>query len=218
MLMQEIKPPQPQENFTGQCILQLLLYQDQLANPDRPNDLAYWEETIQKYFSPFGSIRQQLYNNKQGNDKSFQLQYPSLARFYYSHFTSGIKQILMQSFDHNQSKLPNGGIHIWSNRASLTYVFHNDLRVTTQGSLKVSFDEMQKIEHLFIATSGWTEYIPRHALQPASPEQNKSPKLNKNAKKNQQKAPMPTSSSPVIPASVVNDFGLPPHIVQFLEV
>ncbi|KAJ9630216.1 hypothetical protein H2204_008577 [Knufia peltigerae] len=207
-----------QDILGGQCILQLIMYQDTLANPDRPNDLDYWEHTIARYFSPLGSMRQQLFSNKNGIDKSFQLQFPTLARYYHTHFVAGVKQILLQSFDHNQNKLPNGGVHIWSTNASLTYVFNNDIRVTTTGQLRVIFDEFTKIEHLNISTSGWQEYIPRSALtQPASPEETKSsPKINKNLKRAQGKANAPAQM--IIPTSGVGEWGVPSHIFQFLEI
>ncbi|EXJ95424.1 hypothetical protein A1O1_00545 [Capronia coronata CBS 617.96] len=215
MLMPEVSKPDVM--MGGQCILQLIMYQDTLAYPDRPNDLEYWEQTIARYFSPFGSIRQQLFSSKNG-DKSFQLQFPSLARYYHTHFASGVKQILLQSYDHNQSKLPNGGVHIWSSNASLTYVFHNDIRVTTTGQLRVVFDELAKIEHLNISTSGWQEYIPRNVLlQPPSPETKQSPKINKNVKRAQGKA-AGASAPPIIPSSGVGDWGVPNHVFQFLEV
>ncbi|KIV98140.1 hypothetical protein PV10_01820 [Exophiala mesophila] len=203
----------------GQCILQLILWQDILANPERPNDLDYWEDTMRKYFSPFASIRQQLCSNKNDTDKSFQLPFPCLARYYHSHFASGVKQIFLQSYDHNQNKLSNGGVHIWSSHASLTYVFTNDIRVSTTGQLRVTFDEMQKIDHLNISTTGWQEYIPRSALITVpSPEVKQSPKItNKNLKRTQGKGSGP-SSSPVIPSSGVGEFGVPNHIFQFLEV
>ncbi|KIW15744.1 hypothetical protein PV08_05794 [Exophiala spinifera] len=207
-----------QDILGGQCILQLIMYQDTLANPDRPNDLDYWEQTISRYFSPLGSMRQQLFSNKNGIDKSFQLQFPSLARYYHTHFASGVKQILLQSFDHNQNKLPNGGVHIWSTNASLTYVFGSDIRVSTTGQLRVIFDEFQKIEHFNISTSGWQEYIPRSSLtQPASPEETKSsPKINKNLKRAQGKANAPAQL--IIPSSGVGEWGVPSHIFQFLEI
>lgn len=208
-----------QDMMGGQCILQLIMYQDNLANPERPNDLDYWEQLIGRYFSPFGSLRQQFFSNKSGGDKSFQLQYPSLARYYHSYFASGVKQIFLQSYDHNQNKLPNGGVHIWSSNASLTYVFGNDIRVTTTGQLRVLFDEVQKIEHLNITSAGWQEYIPRNALiLPPSPEVKQSPKItNKNVKRTQGKAAGP-SAMPIIPSSGVGEWGVPQHISQFLEV
>jgi len=205
--------------LAGQCILRLIQYQNNLANPERPNDLDYWEETMTKYFSPVGSLRQQLYSIKSGGDKSFQLQFPSLARYFYSHFACGVKQIFLQSYDHNENKLPNGGVLIMSSTASLTYVFQNDIRVTTTGQLRVTFDDMQKIEQMNISTTGWQEYIPRSVLlQPQSPEVKQSPKItNKNLKRAQGK-PTEQNTRPIIPQSGVGEFGVPNHIFQFLEV
>lgn len=215
MMMPDL--PKQDHFLGGQCILQLIMYQDNLANPERPYELEYWEQTIARYFSQFGSMRQQLFSNKNGIDKSFQLQFPSLARYYHSHFAAGVRQILLQSYDHNQGKLPNGGVHIWSTNASLTYVFANDIRVTTTGQLRVIFDEYQKIDHLNISTSGWQEYIPRNALMlPPSPEEKQSPKINKNVKRAQGKAA--STTQPIIPSSGVGEWGVPNHIFQFLEV
>ena len=134
-------------------------------------------------------------------------------------FACGVKQILLQSYDHNENKLPTGGVHIFSSNASLTYVFHNDTRVTTVGQLRVTFDDMQKIEHLNILTTGWQEYIPRSALlQAQSPEVKQSPKLtNKNIKRTQGKA-AEIIHRPIIPPSGVGEFGIPNHVFQFLEV
>ena len=208
-----------QEAIGGQCILRLIMYQDLLANPERPNDLDYWEHLISQFFSPLGLLRQQFYSNKSGVDKSFQLQFPSLARYYHSYFAAGIRQILLQSFEHTQTKTGNGGVHITSSNATLTYVFDNDLRVTTSGQLRVLFNDMQAIEHMNISCSSWREYIPRETvLQSLSPEMKQSPKItNKNVKRTQGKANVP-STGPIIPSSGVGEWGVPLHISQFLEV
>ena len=208
-----------QDMSGGQCILRLIAYQDILANPDRPHDLEFWEQFIGQTFSPSGSLRQQFYSIKSGGDKSFQLQFPSLARYYHSYFAAGVRQILLQSFEHTQTKTGNGSVHITSNNASLTYVFDSDLRVTTNGQLRVLFNEMAQIEHLNISCSGWQEYIPRAALMQAnSPDMKQSPKItNKNVKRTQGKANGPIAG-PVIPSSGVGEWGVPQHISQFLEV
>ncbi|KIX97198.1 uncharacterized protein Z520_07312 [Fonsecaea multimorphosa CBS 102226] len=216
MIMSELPK---QDMIGGQCILKLIEYQDLLAHPERPNDLDYWEALITRFFSPIGSLRQQFFNNKSGGDKSFQLQFPSLARYYHSYFASGVKQILLQSFEHTQTKTANGGVHITSSSASLTYVFGNDIRVTTNGQLRVLFDDVQTIEHLNISSTGWQEYIPRNVLlQPMSPEMKQSPKItNKNLKRTQGKANV-SGAGPVIPSSGVGEWGVPQHISQFLEI
>lgn len=206
--------PDMTQSFSGQCILQLLSYQDVLANPERPHDIEYWQEVIHKYFSPHASVRQQVYSRANNHDKSFQLNYPILARFYHSHFQNGVKQILMQSFEHSQEMLPNGGTHLYTTKATLTYVYNNNVRVITHGHIRVNFDIEQKIEHLYIAIKGWTEFIPRTlAVSLTSPEQSRqSPRMNK---KNPQR---PTPQIPRIPPSPVGGYGVPDQLIQFFEV
>jgi len=204
---------QQSQDFSGQCILQLLSYYDALAYPTRPLDIEYWQEVISKYYSQAGSMRHQIFNNRTQSDKSFQLPYPSLARFYHSHFANGVKKMFMQSFEHALEPLTNGGYHVVSRKVYLTYEYNDGLRVTTHGTLSVNFDEMQKIEHLHIAIKGWTEYVPRALADgPRSPELSRqSPKLSK---KNLQKS----LQRPSIPRSPVIEWGIPQPLLQFLEV
>ena len=214
ILMDDMARPPPQD-FTGQCTLQLLSLYDSLANPARPNDLGYWQDVMSKYFSEHGSLRQSFFSQRTQNDKSFQLQYPSLARFYHTHFKNGVKKIFMQSFEHMQDTLPNGGYQVWSRKLYITYEYSDGVRIMTHGQLNVNFDELQKIEHIYMKIHGWTEYIPRNlAMMPISPEQNRqSPKLTKkNLPKNQQRPQFN------LPASPVGEWGFPAAIVQFLEV
>ena len=216
-MMQDI----PKEN--GHCILALINFQDALACPEKPQDLEWWHEVIFKYFSPIAQMKMQLFNFKTTTDKAFLLQFASLARFYHAHFVSGIKQILLSSYDHSQRKHPTGETMVTSKTASLTYVFNNDIRVSTSGNLLVLFDEFNKVIRFDIMTSGWQEYIPRPMASAAmqasrSPQQNskQSPKMNKNVKKlQQQNQPEPMLQAP---SSGVNDWGITSHIQQFLEV
>ena len=214
-MMQDI----PKEQLLmGHSILQLIMFQDSLASAGRSGDLSYWEEIIRKYFAPYGSLKQQFINPKTHSDKSFQLHFPSLARFYHAHFGSGIRQILLQSYDHVQSRTASGATCVSSSNASLTYVFQNDIRVTTQGSLSVLFDESNKIMRFDLSAMDWQEYIPRSILlNPPSPDQKQSPKMNKNLKKVQQQGKQATPG-PNIPSSGISDFGVPPRLIGFLEV
>lgn len=216
ILMDEVMRQNTNQDFIGQCLLQLMLYYDHLAAPQRPLDVNYWQEVMAKYYSPFASVRQQIWNSKTGTDKQYQLRYPSLARFYHSHFKNGIRKIHMQSFEHAQNALPNGGYHVWSKKLFVTHEYDNGTKVISYGTLNVNFDEMQKIESLFIGVKGWDEVIPRSLLEPpASPEQNRqSPKQSKKslAKQQQQQIPRP------LPKSPVGTYGIPQGLQQFLEV
>lgn len=219
-MMQDIPKEQA---LNGQCILQLILFQDSLACPAKPQDIDWWNEIIAKHFSTQAQMRVQLINLKTSGDKSFLLQFASLARFYHAHFVGGIKQILLSSYEHIQRKSSGPETIVQSAHSSLTYVFNNDIRVSTTGTISLMFDEMGKILRLDMSTSGWDEYIPRAMASAAmqasrSPTQNskQSPKMNKNVKKlQQQNQPEPPLQAP---SSGVNEWGITPHIQQFLEV
>lgn len=203
--------------LNGQGILRLLMFQEQLCPPpDKVHDLDYWETFVQSHFSPFGVLRQQLFNPKSGNDKSYQVQYASIARFYHAHFASGVREMRMEPVGCTETKLPHGGCNVYSPRTYVTYIYDNDIRVITEGSIQCNFDMANRIEHLSINTKAWTEYLPRIlCASPESPDQKQSPKMSKNSKRPQQK----TSATPsALPSPSIGDMGVPAHIVQFLEV
>lgn len=206
--------------YTGQGILRLLRFQEQLCPPnqhdkDRITDLEYWDEFVRNHFSPFGSLRQQLMNQKTGASKAFQIQFASLARFYHAHFTSGVKELRMDPIGCTETKLPHGGCNVYSPKTYITYVYDNDIRVITEGWIQCNFDITNRIEHLSVMTKAWQEYIPRSLCpSPDSPDQKQSPKMGKNAKKPQKLQPVPTAA----PSSCIGDMGVPAYIVQFLEV
>ena len=122
----------------------------------------------------------------------------------------------MSTFDCQESLLPTGGHNVISPNASFTYVYANNIRVTTIGSVQVNFDPLNKIEGFSINTKDWAEYIPRQLLQqPESPDQKQDFKMNKGVKRQQSKA---TNEAVNIPKSTVGDHGLPSNMLQFLEV
>jgi hypothetical protein len=199
----------------GQAILRFLMFQDKLCPPlEEAQKLGYWEDFVQTQFSPYGVLRQQLFNPKNGSDKAYQVQYASLARFYHAHFASGVREMRMETLGCTETKLPHGGWNVSSFKAYVTYVYDNDIRVITEGNIQCNLDMANRIENLSIHTKGWTEYLPRGLWRvPDSPDQ-KSPKMSKNLKRPQAKIPV----TPSVPFSYVGDMGVPAYIVQFLEV
>ena len=213
--MQELQKP-----MVGLSILRLVQYQDHLGNPERPNELDYWETFVAKFFSPEGVLRQQLWNSKTKGDKTYRIEYPSLPRFYLAHFSGGISQIWMSVLGASEKALPHAGHHtVWSGTASTKYSYKNGNAVITFGQVKVNFDSDNRIELLDITTSVWKEYIPRDQLVPpkSPPDQKESPKLNKNPKRQQQK-PAPAPPSAPIPDSIVAEYGVPKPLMVYLEV
>jgi hypothetical protein len=210
--MQEMQKP-----MVGVSILRLVQYQDHLGNPERPDELDYWESFVAKFFSPEGVLRQQLWNSKNKGDKTYRIEYPSLPRFYLAHFTGGIDQIWMSVLGASEKALVHAGHHtVWSGMASTKYAYKNGNAVITMGQVKVNFDSENRIELLDITTTSWKEYVP--LLTPKSPpDQKESPKINKTIKRQQPK-PAPSPPSPPIPESKVNEYGVPKPLMQFLEV
>jgi hypothetical protein len=205
----------------GMSILRLVQYQNDLGNPERPNELDYWESFVEKFFSPEGVLRQQLWNSKNKGDKTFRIEYPSLPRFYLAHFVGGIEQIWMSVLGASEKALVHAGHHtVWCGTASTKYAYKNGHVVITFGQVKVNFDSENRIELLDITTTSWKEYIWREQLllPPKSPpDQKESPKLNKNLKRQQQK-PAPSPQAPPIPNSRVTEYGVPGPLMQYLEV
>jgi hypothetical protein len=203
------------DGLNGQGILRLLMFQEKLCPPaGRADELEYWEEFVQSHFSPFGVLRQQLFSKKNQTQKAFQVQFASLARFYHAHFASGVREMRMEPIGCTETQLPNGGRNVFSSKTYITYVYDNDIRVITDGSIQCNFDRGNRIEYLSIDTKAWTEYVPRPS--PDSPDQKQSPKMSKNPKKPQQK--MMQAAPVTLPPSGIGEMGVPPYIVKFLEV
>ncbi|RMZ77485.1 hypothetical protein DV738_g4344, partial [Chaetothyriales sp. CBS 135597] len=188
-----------------------------LANPSNPRELGCWDAIVRKFFSPFGTLKQQFVRPETGLEgKTFLLNYASLARYLHAHFLSGIKQILLQSYEHSNASSQTGEILVSCHHASLTYIFHNDVRIATQGSLSVYFDETSKITRLEISADDWKEYLPRSVLIPTSPDQTKDGKP-KMAKKNQPQASA-NQAPHLVPVKTVSAYGVPQKILGWLEV
>jgi hypothetical protein len=71
-----------------------------------------------------------------------------------------------------------------------------------------------KLEMLDINVVNHTEFIPRSLLLAMEAEQKQSPKVPKNSKRAQAK-PSPSLS---LPESIINPYGMPTDVMEFLEV
>ncbi|RMD40501.1 hypothetical protein DV735_g4630, partial [Chaetothyriales sp. CBS 134920] len=217
IMMQAMPKEQIFSNSKENAILQLIHFQNSLANPSNPRELGCWDAIVRKFFSPFGTLKQQFVRPETGLEgKTFLLNYASLARYLHAHFLSGIKQILLQSYEHSNASAQTGEILVSCHHASLTYIFHNDVRIATQGSLSVYFDETSKITRLEISADDWKEYLPRSVLIPTSPDQTKDGKT-KMAKKNQPQASA-NQAPHLVPVKTVSPYGVPQKILGWLEV
>lgn len=108
---------------------------------------------------------------------------------------------------------------IHSDRCNVTYWFKDDTHLLTYGNLKATLDSNGSIEFLDIGTQRHVEYLPRGLLQTfiESPEIKHNTEVNKK-KRPPQKSLAPSSIHFSLPSSQVNEYGVTPEVMQFLEV
>ncbi|KAG5934748.1 hypothetical protein E4U53_000601 [Claviceps sorghi] len=199
-------------------------------------------------------------------DKLYEIAYAAIPRYFHTHFGSGVRNMqLIMDKGLTDRPLPGDFHCIENQRASLVYWFESGshvrppLRVsfgsagTTRmrhritnhvateqlvatGTLRVQFDNEQKMELFEFITTGHEEYVSRkqviEAAKPAhewlkewrklnSPDGKTSPEMSKKTKSRQLKSPQtyPPQVLLDIPDSAVNrSKGVTPAVHQFLEI
>ena len=91
--------------------------------------MGYWQAFVDRFFSQTGVLRQQLWNSANDENKSYQISTPALARYYWTHFTSGVRNIQMILESAKERDLPNGGHIVESAKTCFIYWFDNDCQV-----------------------------------------------------------------------------------------
>lgn len=185
---------------------------------------------MERFFSHAGVIRQQLYySSDQSTTKQYEISpTPTLARYYWTHFKSGVQNIQMIVERFRELDLPNGGHSVTSEKTSFIYWLTNGHQLVTSGRLKVQFDQLGKIDVLEILTTSHEEFVPRAQLLRAateSPDMKHSPNQSKTsgkkaAQQRQKQAQVAQDQPPVaaIPSSTINEQGVTPSVQVFLEV
>jgi len=105
--------------------------------------VSYWHAFVSTFFSPRGVYRLTLpvtgsdpANEDHGN-KQYEIVQPALARFFHTHFQSGIERIQLSFEKVTQEKqLPNGCHFVENPKANMVYWFENS-HVRTAGCANV---------------------------------------------------------------------------------
>ena len=188
------------EKLKGQCLMRLMQFGDHLssfgasskplsvyiergaqrqaaqANKQR-DDLSYWSRFVDQFFSPKGVLRHGVWiDGEEKSNKQYEISFHALARYFHTHFESGIRNMQMILERGSEKELPNGGHYIESQNSSFVYWFDSgaqvrsnlmvlllywSLQLIANGTLKAHFDAEQKIELFEFSTSSHDEYLPR---------------------------------------------------------
>ncbi|KAI0171679.1 LIM-domain binding protein-domain-containing protein [Hypoxylon sp. FL1284] len=242
-IQQQLMHQHKNDGMKGQCLLKLLQFGEHLSGyqgAKSKDDLSYWNSFVSQFFSPRGVFRVGLYyictdpTNEDHTDKQYEITQPALARYFHTHFASGIRRINL-TFERGISDrpLPNGCHFIEYQKASMTWWFDNSHVVAT-GTLRAQFDNEQKLDFLEFVTQGHEEYHSRkmiiEAAKPAhvwgkewlrvnGQDSRPSPEMSKKGKTKQMKSPPNPPPDIDLPQSAVKqNIGITEAVFQFLEI
>ncbi|KAG5916844.1 hypothetical protein E4U42_007475 [Claviceps africana] len=203
------------------------------------DDLSYWNGFVARFFSVNGVFRYSLHitDDDESMDKLYEIAYAAIPRYFHTHFGSGVRNMqLIMDKGLTDRPLPGDFHCIENQRASLVYWFESGSHLVSTGTLRVQFDNEQKMELFEFITTGHEEYVSRkqviEAAKPAhewlkewrklnSQDGKTSPEMSKKTKSRQLKSPQtyPPQVLLDIPDSAVNrSKGVTPAVHQFLEI
>ena len=212
-------------------ILRLLAFADQMnkySPQNNKNDISYWRNFVDTFFTPSGVMRQTTWSLKDQSTKSYELLCSSLPRYYFLHFESGVQNMQIHFQDIIERALPGGGHYVSSEKAYWIYWLKNGHQLRMNGNLRARFDASNALELFEWVTTQHNEFIPLDQLQKSatqSPELKQSPTMSKSTGKRaqqqrqkEQEAAKKQQLQAPIPSSIVSDVGLTPAVMHCLEV
>lgn len=152
MLQNQMQNSMPRSE--GPFILRLYQFSSdlsqQMASPrsspngrlDGPNqasksfrDMKHLQRLVDNYFSLKGMLRQALWSSGDESTKQFEIPTAAVARYYWSQFNSGVKNIQMFIEGAVERRFPNGGCFVESPRCTIVYWFANGHEVSLLNSV-----------------------------------------------------------------------------------
>jgi hypothetical protein len=148
------------EKFKGQCLMKLMQFGDHLSNfgvsskslqsymangaqrlaaqgAKQRDDLSYWLNFVDRFFSPKGVLRHSVFTTDDNSNKQYEITFPALARYFHTHFESGVNNMQMIMEKGSEKELPNSGHYIESQKSSFVYWFDNGTHVSRSDSRMV---------------------------------------------------------------------------------
>lgn len=155
--MKEIMLRNRNEQMKGQCTLVLKSFGDNLSafsqttkpvemymhngmelsqamSQKQQEDLNIWENFVAKFFSANGVLRHSVWvvdDKKDGGEhKQYEVTFPALARYFYTHFESGVKNMQMTMEKGSEKDLANNCYYLESAKSSFIYWFDKGSHVS----------------------------------------------------------------------------------------
>ena len=104
--------------------------QNQMQARTQASNLRYWQIFVDRFFSPTGVLRHSLWCSRDESTKQYEISTAALARYYWTHFCSGVQNIQMILENAREKDLPNGGHFVESTKSSFIYWYANGCQVS----------------------------------------------------------------------------------------
>jgi len=171
---------QRRDSMKGQCLLKLMQFSEHLSgfpvrlhffqNPSFTltrqqgskgrEDLSYWKDFVTRFFSVNGVFRHSLHitDAEDTTDKQYEITFPAIARYFHTHFGSGVKNMqLIMDKGVTDRPLPGECHCIENSKASLVYWFETGSHVR-HSWLSLSNGETNVVD-------SWSRVVPyEHSL------------------------------------------------------
>ncbi|KAK4122578.1 hypothetical protein N657DRAFT_681582 [Parathielavia appendiculata] len=232
---------QQRRELKGMYLLRLMQFNEHLSGfpgSRGRDDLDYWNNFVRQFFSQKGVLKHAILikeNDEQNQQKHYEIAYPAIARYFHTHFDSGVKTMqLIMNKGTTEKTMPNDCHMVINDQASLVYWFEGGSHLVAQGCLRVHFDHDQKFDIFEFETTHHEEYISRQlVIQAARPAHNwvkewralnqqdpkQSPEISKKSKPKPAKVPAGAPPDLELPHSFVKStMGITEAVYQFLEM
>jgi hypothetical protein len=97
------------------------------------DDLEYWNNFVKHFFSQKGVLKHSFLvrdGDEQGYQKHYEIAYPAIARYFHTHFDSGVKSMqLVMDKGTTDRTLPNDCHMVMNDKTSLVYWFEGGAHV-----------------------------------------------------------------------------------------
>ncbi|CAA20316.1 Adhesion defective protein [Schizosaccharomyces pombe] len=219
-------------NILGYGVLRLLQYNEQLMSgweSTMKDDIGYWRRFVHDFYTEKGTFRYNIdYKDSPNQEpKLFELSYAALPRFLYLSYCGKLKKMSFLLGNTKEFAIPNNGYFVESSRASILYQYQGGVQVIVSGHLRAHFFRapLLKLDSLEFSAVGHSEYLLRElmtnaslALSQSRPPQNQIQHDGVKSEDPSSESVNINSSSSLLPDSPVNEYGLEPHIMRFMEI
>lgn len=94
------------------------------------DDLNYWSDFVETFFSKNGVLRHSVWIVDEQSAKQYEITFPALSRYFYTHFESGIQNMQLIAEKAKEKPLPMNCHYVESPKSSFIYWFENGSQVS----------------------------------------------------------------------------------------